>query len=324
MREPEWNRCGATGDRSPETPGSVVRMVDVAGDGASGKRPVPRRSPRRRRRHRYDPAMSVDGDPVPLMFLGGGRMADALMAGLLDAGRTVDSMAVVEISPTRRQELVAARPGLRVLEAPLPAESVVVATKPGDAAPALRGAASVSPGLRRVLSIAAGVSTTTLEGAVGSEVAVVRAMPNTPALVGVAASAICGGSTAGDDDLDWAEDLLGSVGIVARVPERSMDAVTGLSGSGPAYVFLVAEALIDAGVLLGLPRDVADRLTRQTLLGAATLLASGEEGPEALRAAVTSPGGTTAAGLRRLESAAVRAALIEAVAAAAARSAEIG
>lgn len=251
-------------------------------------------------------------------------MADALLGGLIDAGSPLADFAVVEVSSARRDELLAARPGLTVLAVPGPADAVVVATKPADAIDALRSAAAASPGLRRVLSIAAGLSTAALEEAAGSGTAVVRAMPNTPALVGEGAAAICAGRAADDDDLAWAEGLLGAVGTVVRVPESSMDAVTGLSGSGPAFVFLVAEALIDAGVLAGLTRDVADRLTRQTLLGAARLLAGSDEGPEALRAAVTSPGGTTAAGLHRLESAAVRAALIDAVAAAAARSAELG
>ncbi len=251
-------------------------------------------------------------------------MADALLGGMLAAGASASDIAVVEISAGRRDELVATRPGVTVLAEPGPAESIVVATKPGDVVTALRDAAAAAPGLRRVLSIAAGVGTGALQSAVPDGVAVVRAMPNTPALVGAGASAICPGPTATDADLDWADELLGSVGTVVRVPERSMDAVTGLSGSGPAYVFLVAEALIDAGVLAGLPRDVADRLTRQTLLGAAQLLADSDDGPEALRAAVTSPGGTTAAGLRELESHAVRAAVIDAVTAAAARSAELG
>jgi pyrroline-5-carboxylate reductase len=154
-------------------------------------------------------------------------------------------------------------------------------------------------------------------------VPVVRAMPNTPALVGEGASAICAGSRADDDDLDWAAGLLGAVGLVVRVPERLMDAVTGLSGSGPAYLFLVAEALVEAGVLSGLPRDTAELLTRQTLLGSARLLAASDEGPEALRAAVTSPGGTTAAGLQALEDRAVRAAFLAAVQAAVARSSEL-
>jgi pyrroline-5-carboxylate reductase len=149
-------------------------------------------------------------------------------------------------------------------------------------------------------------------------------MPNTPALVGAGAAAIAPGSAAGEDDLAWAESILGAVGTVVRVPERLLDAVTGLSGSGPAYVFLMAEALIDAGVLVGLPRPTAVALATQTLLGAARLLAETGDTPEALRAAVTSPGGTTAAGLRVLESAGVRAALLDAVAAATERSKELG
>ena len=155
-------------------------------------------------------------------------------------------------------------------------------------------------------------------------VPVVRAMPNTPALVGAGAAAVAAGTAAGEDDLAWAEAVLGAVGIVVRVPEHLLDAVTGLSGSGPAYVFLVAEALVEAGVLVGLPRPTSAALVGQTLLGAARLLVEGEEGPEALRAGVTSPGGTTAAGLRVLEARGVRSALLEAVAAAAARSAELG
>jgi pyrroline-5-carboxylate reductase len=163
-----------------------------------------------------------------------------------------------------------------------------------------------------------------LEAELAPGTAVVRAMPNTPALVGAGAAAIAGGTTATDDDLAWAESLLGAVGIVVRVKEPLLDAVTGLSGSGPAYVFLVAEALIDAGVLSGLPRDVSSALAIQTLLGAATLLAEGPDGPEALRAAVTSPGGTTAAGLRALEHHGVRAAFLDAVSAATERARQLG
>jgi pyrroline-5-carboxylate reductase len=149
-------------------------------------------------------------------------------------------------------------------------------------------------------------------------------MPNTPALVGAGAAAIAGGAAAGDDDLDWADEILTAVGTVVRVAEPLLDAVTGLSGSGPAYVFLVAEALVEAGVLVGLPRPVAAELAVQTLLGSARLLAEGDDGPEALRAAVTSPGGTTAAGLRALEQAGVRAAFLDAVVAATERSRELG
>ena len=149
-------------------------------------------------------------------------------------------------------------------------------------------------------------------------------MPNTPALIGAGASAICAGSGATDDDMAWAETVLGAVGVVVRVPEKQLDAVTGLSGSGPAYVFLVAEALAEAGVLNGLPRDTAETLAFQTLAGAARLLAEGDSGPADLRAAVTSPGGTTAAGLAELERHGARAAFLDAVTAATRRSRELG
>jgi pyrroline-5-carboxylate reductase len=149
-------------------------------------------------------------------------------------------------------------------------------------------------------------------------------MPNTPALVGAGAAAICAGTAATDADLDWAEGLLRAVGTVVRVPEKLLDAVTGLSGSGPAYVFLVAEALIEGGVLAGLPRDVAHELAVATIAGAGRLLAETGETPEALRAQVTSPGGTTAAGLRALEAQGVRSAFLEAVAAATERSRQLG
>jgi pyrroline-5-carboxylate reductase len=149
-------------------------------------------------------------------------------------------------------------------------------------------------------------------------------MPNTPALVGAGAAAIAAGTHAGDEELAWAEEILGSVGVVVRVGETLLDAVTGLSGSGPGYLFLVAEALIEAGVLAGLPRDVSRTLVTQTLLGSARLLAESGDTPEDLRAVVTSPGGTTAAGLRALEVGGVRAAILEAVLAATARSRELG
>ncbi len=149
-------------------------------------------------------------------------------------------------------------------------------------------------------------------------------MPNTPSLVRRGAAAIAAGRHATDLHLELAERVLGAVGIVVRVPEKLLDAVTGLSGSGPAYVFLVAEALVEAGVLVGLPRDVASTLVNQTLLGSAVLLAEGDDGPEALRAAVTSPGGTTAAGLQVLEEFGIRASLLAAVEAATERSRELG
>jgi pyrroline-5-carboxylate reductase len=175
-----------------------------------------------------------------------------------------------------------------------------------------------------VLSIAAGVTLARLEGALAPGTPVVRAMPNTPALVGAGAAAVAAGSAASDSDVAWASSVLGAVGTVVVVSESLLDAVTGLSGSGPAYLFLVVEALVEGGVLAGLPRDVASSLAVQTLVGSGQLLASSSSGPEALRAAVTSPGGTTAAGLRALERGGVRAAFLDAVMAAAERSRELG
>ena len=174
------------------------------------------------------------------------------------------------------------------------------------------------------LAVAAGVTTSSMEAWLAGPTAVIRAMPNTPALVGAGAAAVAGGSSAGQEDLEWARGILEAVGTVVTVSEAALDAVTGLSGSGPAYIFLVAEALIDAGVLVGLTRPVATKLAIQTLLGSARMMAETGEEPSALRAQVTSPGGTTAAGLRALESAGVRAAILEAVAAATERSRQLG
>ena len=257
-----------------------------------------------------------------LVVVGGGRMGEALVRGLLAAGWEPPRLAVVEVSAERRKELAGSHPDVAVLEDLPAAPGAVVAVKPGDVESAVRALAAA--GTSRLLSIAAGVTTTRIEGWAGSGVAVVRAMPNTPALVGAGASAVAAGASAGPEDEEWAAGLLSATGRVVRLPERLLDAVTGLSGSGPAYVFLVAEALIDAGVAAGLPRDASTILTIQTLLGAARLLDESGQGPEALRAMVTSPGGTTAAGLRVLESRAVRAALIDAVAAATDRSRELG
>ena len=230
-----------------------------------------------------------------LVVVGGGRMGEALLTGLIGAGWAAsDDLAVVEPVEARRAELAERHPGLQVSDAPVPAAGAVLAVKPATVP------------------------------AAAAALAAVRAMPNTPALVGVGAAAVAPGSAAGDADLAWAEGILAATGRVVRVSEAQLDAVTGLSGSGPAYVFLVAEALIEAGVLAGLPRDVSTTLSVQTLLGSATLLAESEEGPEALRAAVTSPGGTTAAGLRELERHGVRAALLDAVMAATDRARVLG
>jgi len=259
--------------------------------------------------------------------LGGGKMGAALVGGLLDAGYEPDDVAIAEIDSERRSALEQQFAKVRVVPsaawAVADCDVVVVAVKPGDVGPTLETALPALGSDTLVLSIAAGVTIGTIEALVPDR-PVVRAMPNTPALVGKGASAIAPGTHARAEHLNLAEQLLGAVGIVVRVDEAALDAVTGLSGSGPAYVFLVAESLIEAGVLVGLTRDDASRLVIQTLLGSATLLAHDDSGPEALRAAVTSPGGTTAAGLRELEAHGLRAAILDAVTAATRRSRELG
>ncbi len=256
-------------------------------------------------------------------------MGSALLGGLLRAGWAgPEELAVVEPQPERRAELESAHPGLRTYAATEPGildetggdrlTGAVLAVKP-DAA---EGAARVlgTSGVTRVLSIVAGLPAARLEVALGGEPVVVRAMPNTPALVEAGVTAMAGGSFATSRDLAWAEHILTAVGTVVRLPERLLDAATGLSGSGPAYVFLVVEALIEAGVQMGLSRQDSRFLAVETLAGSAALLKETGQEPEALRAMVTSPAGTTAAGIRTLEARAVRSAFMEAVAAATERA----
>jgi pyrroline-5-carboxylate reductase len=269
-------------------------------------------------------------DTGGVVIMGGGRMGEALASGLLAHGWLSPQLVVVEPAAGRREELRSApfhvagslKEALSALADPPPDPvGAVVAVKPYDVEAVCRELAGA--GVARALSIAAGVTLDDLDRWLDPVVAI-RAMPNTPALVGAAASALSAGRRAGPVDMDWATSVLSAVGTVVELPESALDAVTGLSGSGPAYVFLVAEALIDAGVLAGLARPVARDLAVQTLLGAARLLAETGDEPSALRAAVTSPGGTTAAGLRALETAGVRAALLEAVMAATQRARELG
>lgn len=259
-----------------------------------------------------------------LAIFGGGNMGAALLGGLLAAKwAKPGELAVVEVSDERRARLGDEFPGVAVCPGLIrPAQAAIIGVKPGEVATVCRAIAA--SGAERVLSVAAGVPTATIEAALGTRAAVVRAMPNTAALVGQGAAAIAPGSRADETDLDWAEGILRSVGTVVRVPEHLLDAVTGLSGSGPAYVMLVAEALVDAGVLVGLPRETARQLTVQLLVGSASLLATSGRSAEQLRHEVTSPGGTTAAGLRALEQAGLRSALADAVWAATARSRELG
>lgn len=265
---------------------------------------------------------------VKLLVVGGGRIGGALISGLLASEWAAPGdIAVVDPVPETRTKLSAEHPGLVVWERPeldsvSPNGGAVLAVKP-DIAESV--CAAIAPTRApRLLSVVAGLSTERLEAVLPPETVVVRAMPNTPVLVGAGISVISGGSRASAEDLNWAEDILSAVGTVVRLPERLLDVVTGLSGSGPAYVFLLAEALIEAGVLGGLTREVSRELVTGTLLGSSKLLAETGESPEALRADITSPGGTTAAGLRALEARAVRSAFLEAVAAATERSRQLG
>ena len=280
------------------------------------------REPRSFRTYHWRRTTSV-ARMVRLQIVGGGKMGEALLGGLVAAGwASAGELAVVERVEQRRAELTRLFPGVAVLDRPAACEGAVLAVKPTDVTETC--AAIALAGARRVVSIAAGITTPALEAALGSGIAVVRAMPNTPAVVGAGASAVAAGASAGPDDLDWAASILGAVGVVVKVSEGQLDAVTGLSGSGPAYVFLFVESLIEAGVLVGLNHEVAEQLAVQTLLGSALLLQSSDEPAADLRAAVTSPGGTTVAGLHALEVGGMREAVLRAVAAATARAEELG
>jgi pyrroline-5-carboxylate reductase len=232
---------------------------------------------------------------MKLQIIGGGKMGEALLGGVLSSSwAEATDVAVVEPDAVRRDQLAAAYPGLAVVDAVVPSTDAIIAVKPHHVAEVCSSLGQAQ--CPRLLSVAAGVTISTMEAAAPST-RVVRCMPNTPALVGEGASAIAGGAHAEEVDLDWAESILGAVGLVVRVEEADLDAVTGLSGSGPAYVFHLAEALMAAGRAQGLAPEIADALARQTLLGAARLLSESGEDPAVLRENVTSPGGTTAAGL---------------------------
>jgi pyrroline-5-carboxylate reductase len=254
---------------------------------------------------------------VAVAILGAGKIGEALLAGLLRSGYDPAEVWICERVPERAAE-VAERYGVRQIAEPAgtaDADVVVLAVKPGEVAGVVAelGVAIGSKEGPTVLSVAAGIPTADIEAHLPRGVPVVRVMPNTPMLVGEAISALAPGTTAGSDHLDQAEELMGTVGRVVRVPEAQIDAVTAVSGSGPAYLYLVVESMIDAGVLLGLPRTLATELAVQTALGAATMLRETGEHPVQLREAVTSPGGTTAAALRELEDAGIRAAFYDAL-----------
>lgn len=250
-------------------------------------------------------------------------MGHALASGLLRSGWIEPGdLAIAEKREAMREDLHQRFTGAQITDHPVQANSAVLAVKPDNAAEACAAIAAV--GIPRLVSVVAGVPISVLERHLGNGVVVLRAMPNMPAVVGSSASGLAGGSSASEDDYAWAEAVLSSFGVVARVSEQLLDVVTGLSGSGPAYVFLLAEALVDAGVSEGLEREVSRLLAYQTILGSARLLSELGEPAEELRARVTSPGGTTAAGLRELERSGFRSAVMDAVAAAARRAEELG
>ncbi|MGI9605335.1 MAG: pyrroline-5-carboxylate reductase [Acidimicrobiales bacterium] len=259
---------------------------------------------------------------MKLQIVGGGKMGEALLGGVLATSwAEVTDLTVVEPSTERRAELSAQNPELLVREDPVEGVDAIIAVKPQHVEGVVRSLGE--NGVGRILSIAAGVTLAAME-AQAPNAAVVRCMPNTPSLVAKGAAAIAAGTRATDDDLAWAESILTSVGTVVRLDESDLDAVTGLSGSGPAYVFHLAEGLIAAGVAEGLSPDVADALARQTILGAATLMTESGEDPGVLRENVTSPGGTTAAGLAVFADADLVGLVGRVVHAAAERSRELG
>ena len=258
-------------------------------------------------------------------ILGAGVMGETLLSGLVRAGRRVDDLLVGEKRPDRARELEE-RYGVAVVsnvEAARKADTIAVVVKPQDMSVLL---AEIAPELRPgqlVVSLAAGITTAFIESHVPEGVAVVRVMPNTPALVDEGMAAISPGSHCDDEHLAEVEALLASTGKVLRVPERQMDAVTAISGSGPAYIFFVVESMIEAGVHLGLPRSTATDLVVQTVVGSAAMLRETGTHPVVLREQVTSPGGTTAAALRELEIHKVRAAFLAAMEAARNRSRDL-
>jgi pyrroline-5-carboxylate reductase len=263
-------------------------------------------------------------------LLGGGAMGEALAAGVLAAGVPKERICAADPEPARREHLERAL-GIRTSAGNADAAAsdvVVIAVKPAlvkGVLAALGGPANAALAKPLWISIAAGVSLAALESALPRGARVVRAMPNTPALVRAGATAYAANAACGDADRALARALFEGVGLAWECPnEGLLDAVTGLSGSGPAYVFVLLEALSDAGVRMGLPRDAATALATQTVLGSAKLAQQTGRHPAALKDQVTSPGGTTIAGLERLEAGGFRAALHEAVAAATRRSKELG
>jgi len=261
-----------------------------------------------------------------IAFIGGGNMAEAIMRGLLREDVGV-GICVAEINPKRRDELTSRFPNVRVVgdaaEAAEWGEVIILAIKPQQAESALDLIERVITPNKLVISIMAGIPSSKIEANLAPGCRVIRAMPNTPGLIGAGATAVCSGRKASADDLDLARQIFALIGVAVSVDEKLMDAVTGLSGSGPAYVFTFIEALADAGVKNGLPRDVAAQLAAQTVLGAARMVVETGEHPTMLKEKVTSPGGTTIAALHALENGGFRGVVMNAVDAACHKSKEL-
>lgn len=266
---------------------------------------------------------------MKLGVIGCGKMGTALVQGAIRAG-VVKSADVVGCDPyAGSRDAFAQATGAKVTtdiaEVAAASDVLLLCTKPQDALGALADAAKSAAGSGKlVISIAAGLTLSALEAAAPENFRIIRTMPNTPALVGKGAAGYCLGSRANAEDGQSAQSLLSAVGLAIQVPEKLMDAVTGLSGSGPAYIYLVIDALADGGVRAGIPRADAVRLAAQTVFGAAAMVLETGEHPAVLKDMVTSPGGTTIAGLAELERLGLRSALIEAVGTATRRATELG
>jgi pyrroline-5-carboxylate reductase len=261
-------------------------------------------------------------------FIGAGNMAEAMMKGLIKAGEAgPQDIIASEVVPERR-DVVSRSLGVTVVadnaEVAKEAKVIVLAVKPNIVAPVLDELKPLLTGEHLIISIAAGVKISFIEAHLNWGVRVVRVMPNQPCLVGASASGFALGKSARKEDKELVQRFLDAVGVAFAVDEKLLDAVTGLSGSGPAYIYLVIEALADGGVLSGLPRDVAVTLAAQTVLGAAKTVLETKGHPAQFKDMVASPAGTTIEGLKVLEEAAVRGALIRAVEAGTKRSAELG
>ncbi len=259
---------------------------------------------------------------MTVAIIGAGVMGESLLSGLIRSGRRAEDLLVGEKRRARATELED-RYGVAVVtnvEAARRADTLMLVVKPQDMGDLLDELSPVVAPGQLVVSLAAGITTAFIESRLPAGVAVVRVMPNTPALVDEGMAAISRGSHCDESHLAEAESLMSATGRVLRVPERQQDAVTAISGSGPGYIFFVVESMIEAGVHLGLPRSTAAELVVQTVVGSAKLLRDTGEHPVVLRERVTSPGGTTAAALRQLEEHKVRAAFLVAIEAARDRS----